>query len=239
MRYTLISLFPDLLRPWLRESLIGKAIERGLLSVEVVDLRAFGLGRHRSVDDTPYGGGAGMVIRPDVAVAAIESVLPADEIILLSPAGEPFTQKVAEELAIKSHVVLLSGRYEGFDARVEAFVTRTLSIGDYVLMGGEVAALAVLEATARLIPGVIGDPKSHREDSFVRGLLDYPQYTRPPEFQGLRVPEVLLTGHHQEVERWRRREALRRTLLLRPELLRQARLGALEAAWLAELDREE
>lgn len=238
MRYTILTLFPGLVRPWLSESLLKKALEKGLLSVEVVDLRAFGLGRHRTVDDTPYGGGAGMVIRPDVAVAALESVLPADEVILLSPAGEPFTQGLAEELAQRSHLVLLSGRYEGFDARVEAFVTRVLSIGDYVLMGGEVAALAVLEATARLLPGVIGDPQSHREDSFVRGLLDYPQFTRPPEFRGLGVPEVLLTGHHQEVARWRRKEALRRTLLFRPDLVREAKVGALEAQWLAEMDRE-
>ncbi|GAB5601789.1 tRNA (guanosine(37)-N1)-methyltransferase TrmD [Thermus sp. FJN-A] len=238
MRYSILTLFPGLIRPWLSESLLKRAAAEGLIQVEVVDLRAFGLGRHRSVDDTPYGGGAGMVIRPDVAVAAVESVLPADEVILLSPAGEPFTQRVAEELATREHLVLLSGRYEGFDARVEAFVTRALSIGDYVLMGGEVAALAVLEATARLIPGVIGDPESHRQDSFVRGLLDYPQYTRPPEFRGLVVPLVLRSGNHQEVERWRRKEALRRTLALRPELVRQARLGAAEALWLAELDRE-
>lgn len=238
MRFSILTLFPGLILPWLSESLIKRARERGLIQVQVVDLRAFGLGRHRTVDDTPYGGGAGMVIRPDVAVAALESVLPADEVILLSPAGEPFTQKAAEELAGKEHVVLLAGRYEGFDARVEAFVTRSLSLGDYVLMGGEVAALAVLEATARLLPGVIGDPESHREDSFVRGLLDYPHYTRPAEFRGLRVPEVLLSGNHQEVERWRRREALRKTLVLRPELLREARVGPLEAQWLAELDRE-
>ncbi len=237
MRYTILTLFPGLIRPWLEESLLEKAIARGLLRVEVVDLREFGLGRHRTVDDTPYGGGAGMVIRPDVAVAAIEAVLPADEVILLSPAGKPFTQEEAAELAGKDHLVLLCGRYEGFDARVEAFVTRTLSLGDYVLMGGEVAALAVLEATARLVPGVIGDPKSHLEDSFVRGLLDYPQYTRPPEFRGLRVPEVLLSGNHPEVERFRRREALRRTLELRPDLLARARIGPLEALWLAEMDR--
>lgn len=136
MRYTILTLFPGLIRPWLSESLLKKAQERGLIQVEVVDLRAYGLGRHRTVDDTPYGGGAGMVIRPDVAVAALEAVLPADEVILLSPAGEPFTQRVAEELAQRDHLVLLSGRYEGFDARVEAFVTRSLSIGDYVLMGG-------------------------------------------------------------------------------------------------------
>ncbi|GAA6733663.1 tRNA (guanosine(37)-N1)-methyltransferase TrmD [Thermus oshimai] len=238
MRYSILTLFPGLVRPWLEESLIQKAIAKGLLQVEVVDLRAFGLGPHRTVDDTPYGGGPGMVIRPDVAVAALESVLPADEVILLSPAGVPFTQKVAEELAQKAHLVLLSGRYEGFDARLEAFATRVLSVGDYVLMGGEVAALAVLEATARLVPGVIGDPLSHREDSFVRGLLDYPHYTRPPLFRGMGVPEVLLSGHHGEVLRFRRKEALKRTLLFRPELLGRARLSREEVAWLAELDRE-
>lgn len=238
MRYSILTLFPGLIRPWLSESLLKKAQERGLIQVEVVDLRAFGLGRHRTVDDTPYGGGAGMVIRPDVAVAALETVLPADEVILLSPAGEPFTQRMAEELAQKEHLVLLSGRYEGFDARVEAFVTRSLTIGDYVLMGGEVAALAVLEATARLVPGVIGDPESHQRDSFVRGLLDHPHYTRPPVFRGLGTPEVLLSGNHLEVDRWRRREALRKTLAVRPELVREARLGPLEALWLAEMDRE-
>lgn len=200
MRYTVITLFPNLVRPWLEESLLKKALERGLIRVEVVDLRAFGLGRHRTVDDTPYGGGAGMVIRPDVAVAALERALPADEVVLLSPAGRPFTQKVAEELAGKEHLVLLAGRYEGFDARVEAFATRILSIGDYVLMGGEVAALAVLEATARLVPGVIGDPQSHREDSFVRGLLDYPQYTRPPSSGGLGCPR---SSFRATTRRWR------------------------------------
>ncbi len=238
MRYTILTLFPGLIRPWLEESLLGRALAQGLIRVEVVNLRDFGLGRHRTVDDTPYGGGAGMVIRPDVAVMALEAVLPADEVILLTPSGTPFTQKVAEELAGKGHLVLLAGRYEGFDARVEAFATRLLSVGDYVLMGGEVAALAVLEATARLLPGVLGDPESHREDSFARGLLDYPAYTRPPEFRGLRVPEVLLSGHHGEVARFRRRQALERTLRWRPELLAQASLTREEVAWLAEMDRE-
>ncbi len=238
MRYTILTLFPRLLEPWLEESLIGKARAEGLIQVEVVDLRAFGLGRHRSVDDTPYGGGAGMVIRVDVAVAALEAIGPADEVILLAPDGEPFRQRMAEELAQKGHLVLLSGRYEGFDARLEAFITRKISIGDYVLMGGEVAALAVLEATARLVPGVIGDPLSHREDSFVRGLLDYPQYTRPPLFRGLGVPEVLLSGNHRAIEAWRRREALYKTLRARPDLLKEARLTWEEARLVAELDQE-
>jgi len=199
LRYTVLTLFPGLIRPWTEEALIHRAIERGLLAIEVRDLRDFAKGRYRQVDDYPYGGGAGMVIRPDVAIPAIEAALPADEVILLTPAGTPFTQEVAEELAKKSHLVLVAGRYEGFDARVEHFVTRELSIGDYVLMGGEVAALAVIEATARLVPGVLGEPESTKEESFSWGLLDYPHYTRPPEYRGLRVPDVLLSGDHEKL----------------------------------------
>lgn len=238
MRYTILTLFPGLLRPWLSESLLERAIRKGLIEVRVKDLRDFAKDGHRTVDDAPYGGGPGMVIKPEVAVEAIEWALPADEVILLSPAGEVFTQETARDLAQKSHLVLLSGRYEGFDARVERFVSRVVSIGDYVLMGGEAAALVLLEATARLVPGVIGDERSHQEDSFSRGLLDFPQYTRPPVFRDLEVPEVLLGGNHKEIERFRRREALRRTLLLRPDLLSRARLGKEEVAFLAELDRD-
>ncbi|MGQ9735017.1 MAG: tRNA (guanosine(37)-N1)-methyltransferase TrmD [Thermaceae bacterium] len=238
MRYTILTLFPELIRPWLSESLLGRALERGLIQVQVKDLRDFSKDKHRTVDDTPYGGGPGMVIRPEVAVEAIEWASPADEVILLSPTGEVFTQEMARLLAGKSHLVLLAGRYEGFDARVERFVSRIVSIGDYVLMGGEVAALVLLEATARLIPGVIGDERSHQEDSFSRGLLDFPQYTRPSVFRGLEVPKVLLGGNHKEIEGFRRREALKKTLLLRPELLQKARLSQEEVAFLAELDRD-
>ncbi len=236
LRYTILTLFPGLVRPWTEEALLRRAIERGLIAVEIRDLRDFAKGRYRQVDDYPYGGGAGMVLRPDVVIPAIEAALPADEVILLSPSGTPFTQEVAEELAGKSHLVLVAGRYEGFDARVERFVTRELSIGDYVLMGGEAAAIAVLEATARLVPGVLGEPESVREESFAWGLLDYPQYTRPPEYRGLPVPEVLLSGDHERIRRWRRREALRRTLLRRPELLKEARLKAEDVFFLAEED---
>jgi len=239
LRYTVLTLFPGLVRPWTEEALLQRAIARGRLAIEVRDLRAHALGRYRQVDDYPYGGGAGMVLRPDVVIPAIEAALPADEVILLSPAGTPFTQRIAEELSQKSHLVLVAGRYEGFDARVEAFVTRELSIGDYVLMGGEVAALAVIEATARLVPGVLGEPGSVKEESFSWGLLDYPQYTRPPAYRGMPVPEVLLSGHHERIRRWRRAEALRRTLRRRPELLRSARLTAEDVLLLAELDAEE
>ncbi len=219
LRYTVLTLFPGLIEPWTKEALLAKAIQRGLIEINVRDIRDYAHDKHRQVDDYPYGGGAGMVLRPDVVVEAIEDQLPASEVILLTPAGEPLKQPLVEELATKEHLVLISGRYEGFDARVEEFVTRELSIGDFVLMGGEVAALAVIEATARLVPGVLGDPESHRLDSFSSGLLDYPQYTRPPEFRGLKVPDVLLSGHHGKVAEWRRREALRRTRERRPDLL--------------------
>lgn len=239
MRYSILTLFPDLVLPWTREAILGKAIESGLISVDVRDIRDFSTDKHRTVDDAPYGGGAGMVMRVDVVVNAIESTLPADEVILLSPSGALFNQKLAAELSTKKHLVLVSGRYEGIDARVEKYVTREVSLGDYVLMGGELGALAVLEATARLIPGVIGDPESHQRDSFASGLLDYPHFTRPPEFRGQGVPEVLISGHHAKIAEWRRREALKRTWKQRPELLAAAELSPQDQRWLNEFDSGE
>jgi tRNA (guanine37-N1)-methyltransferase len=236
MRYTILTLFPALVRPWTEESILQRAIERGLISVDVRDIRDYAEGKHRVVDDTPYGGGAGMVMRVDVVVRAIEAALPADEVILLSPAGKPFNQRMAEELARKDHLVLVAGRYEGIDARIERFITREVSIGDYVLMGGEVAALAILEATARLIPGVIKEAQSHQQDSFSTGLLDYPHYTRPSEFRGLGVPEILISGHHAKIAEWRRKQALKRTRERRPELLEVAELTPQDLAWLDEFD---
>jgi tRNA (guanine37-N1)-methyltransferase len=243
MRYTVYSLFPQLLAPWGEEALLGRAVRNGLIDLRFRDLRAFANDRHNKVDDTPYGGGAGMVIRVDVAARAIADARgeqpPPDEVILLSPSGEPFTQRLAAELAGKSHLCLLCGRYEGFDARAERLVDRELSVGDYVLMGGELAALALIESTARLIPGVLGDQESHRQDSFATGILDYPEFTRPASFQGMEVPEVLTSGHHGRVEAWRRREALRRTLARRPELLAEAELSEADLALLAELKKAE
>jgi len=236
MRYTILTLFPALVRPWTEESILQRAIERGLISVDVRDIRDYAEGKHRVVDDTPYGGGAGMVMRVDVVVRAIEAALPADEVILLSPAGKPFNQRMAEELARKDHLVLVAGRYEVIDARIEHFITREVSIGDYVLMGGEVAALAILEATARLIPGVIKEAQSHQQDSFSTGLLDYPHYTRPSEFRGLGVPEILISGHHAKIAEWRRKQALKRTRERRPELLEVAELTPQDLAWLDEFD---
>ncbi len=242
MRFTVYTLFSSLIEPYLQEGLLGKALRNELLSVELRDLRRFAGNRTNRVDDAPYGGGAGMVMRVDVAGQAVAELAqdtpPPTETILLSPAGEPLTQRLVEHFATLPHLAMISGRYEGFDARVERLVTREVSIGDYVLMGGELPALVVLEATARLLPGVLGDADSHRQESFSSGLLDYPEYTRPPSYQGHDVPEVLLSGHHGKVEAWRRLQALRRTFERRPELLESAPLSdeerALVARWRAE-----
>ncbi|WP_328774587.1 tRNA (guanosine(37)-N1)-methyltransferase TrmD [Deinococcus aquaedulcis] len=235
LTFSFLTLFPELLFPFAQEAILGKAAARGLIDVQLVNLRNFAQNKHLKVDDTPYGGGAGMVIRVDVAQRALESLPPADEVILFSPAGQPFTQAVAEELAGKRHLAFLCGRYEGFDARVETLVTRELSIGDFVMMGGEAAAACVLEAVARLRPGVLGDPASHQMDSFSSGLLDYPEYTRPPEWNGHAVPEVLRGGNHAAVAAWRREQALQRTLARRPDLLAQAPLTPQDSAALLAL----
>lgn len=241
MRFTVYTLFPGLLEPYLQEALLGRALRSGRLTVELRDLRRFAGNRTGRVDDAPYGGGAGMVMRVDVAGQALDELAldapPPSETVLLTPAGEPLTQGLVERFAAMPHLALISGRYEGFDARVEQLVTRQVSIGDYVLMGGELPALVLLEATARLLPDVLGDADSHRQDSFSSGLLDYPEYTRPPSYRGLDVPEVLLSGHHEKVAAWRRAQALRRTFERRPDLLEGAPLTeeerALVAAWRA------
>ncbi|MFN4252911.1 tRNA (guanosine(37)-N1)-methyltransferase TrmD [Deinococcus sp.] len=235
LTFSFLTLFPELLAPFAAEAIVGKARERGLLDVRLVNMRDFAGNRHHKVDDTPYGGGAGMVIRVDVAERALASLPAADEVILFSPAGQPFTQAVAEELAQRRHLVFLCGRYEGFDARTEGLVTRELSIGDFVMMGGEAAAACVLEAVARLVPGVLGDPESHQADSFSSGLLDYPEYTRPPEWRGQSVPDVLRGGNHGAVAAWRRGQALARTLARRPDLLVGAPLTPADTVTLGEL----
>ena len=223
MKYSICTLFPQLVTPWTEEGLLGRAVEKELISFDVYNLRDFSGNKHNKVDDTPYGGGAGMVIRVDVAARAIEAVKTdlgePDEIILLSPAGEPLTQTMAEELATKDHLCFICGRYEGFDARVEQLVTREVSIGDYVLMGGEVAALTIVEATARLRTEVIGSEESHQQDSFSSGMLDYPEYTRPLTYEGMTVPEVLTSGNHGKVDAWRKEMAVTRTKERRPDLL--------------------
>jgi len=238
MRIEVVTIFPELFEVPLQTSIIGRAVERGLVEFVLHDLREHGLGRHRSVDDEPYGGGAGMVMRPEPLFAAIEPLRAAGaHVILLDPAGARLTDALARELAATPHLALVSGRYEGIDERVRSLVDREVSIGDYVLTGGELPALVLIDAVTRLVPGVI-EAASHEGDSFATGLLEHPQYTRPEEFRGAAVPSVLLSGHHAEVERWRRREALRRTLERRPDLLRDASLTPDDLAALEELRAE-
>ncbi len=236
MRIDVVTLFPELVEVPLRTSIIGRAADAGIVEFGIHDLRAHGLGRHRSVDDYPYGGGAGMVMRPEPLFAAIEPLRAAGaHVILLDPAGEPLTDALARELATRLHLVLVCGRYEGIDERVRSLVDREVSIGDYVLTGGELPALVLVDAVTRLVPGVI-QAASHEGDSFASGLLEHPQYTRPEEFRGMRVPDVLLSGHHGEVDRWRRREALRRTAERRPDLLEAVSLSDTDRRTLEDLD---
>jgi len=214
-----LTLFPAMISEPLRESIPGRILERGLATVRVRDLREFGLGKHRSVDDTPYGGGAGMVMRVEPVVAAIETIRrPESTVILLDPGGEVFTQARAGDLATRQHLVFVCPRYEGVDERIRAFVDLELSIGDYVVTGGELPALVVIDAVMRLLPGAIDDA-STAEESFSAGLLEYPQYTRPPSFRGMDVPGILTSGDHGAVEAWRRDRARERTKARRPDLL--------------------
>lgn len=226
MRIEVVTIFPDLVDGPLATSIVGRAAESGLVEFGIHDLREHGLGRHRSVDDYPYGGGAGMVMRPEPLFAAVEPLRAAGAVtVLMDPAGERLNDALARELAAIPHLALICGRYEGIDERVRTLVDREVSIGDYVLTGGELPALVLIDALVRLVPGVITEA-SHEGDSFASGLLEYPQYTRPERFRDLTVPSVLLSGHHGEVDRWRRREALRRTLERRPDLLDAASLSA-------------
>ena len=218
-----VTLFPAMFPGPLAESIPGRALERGLAEIRVHDLRAWGLGRHRSVDDYPYGGGAGMVLRPEPVAEALRALRrPDSTVILLDPAGEPFRQRRAHDLAGRPHLILVCPRYEGVDERIRGLVDLELSIGDYVLSGGELPALVVMDAVLRLLPGAI-DAASTEEESFAAALLEYPQYTRPAEFEGRRVPDVLLSGDHGAVARWRREQALERTRRRRPDLLEEAR----------------
>jgi len=228
MRIHVVTLFPDLFEPLLRTTLVGKAVQAGRLQVDLCDLRPFGIGRHLKIDDTPCGGGSGMVMRVDCVVACLESVdersLPEHRPhrVLLTPQGARVEQSRIAELSGRPSLVLVCGRYEGFDERIRCFVDEEISLGDFVIAGGEVAAMAVIEAVARLLPGVLGNEASAAEESFsprTSGLLEYPQYTRPVEFRGMKVPDVLLGGNHVAIASWRRQQSLTRTTERRPDLL--------------------
>ncbi len=242
MRFDVFSLFPSVIRPYLEISILQRAIEKGLLEVHLHDIRAYATDKHHITDDAPFGGGGGMVMKPEPIFTAVESVLgspPACPVILLTPQGRTYTQQVASELAGYSHLALLCGRYEGIDERVrEHLVTDEISIGDYVLTGGELPALILIDSITRLIPGALGDPDGAQDDSFASGLLEYPHYTRPAEFRGWHVPEVLLSGNHAEIARWRRQQALLRTWKRRPDLLEKADLSESDRRFLASLGKE-
>ena len=244
MKLDIVTIFPRMVEAGLAEGVIGRGIERRILDIQVHDLRDYTTDRHRSVDDVPYGGGPGMVMKPEPLARAVEDIRmrrgEPGAVILLSPQGRKFTQIEAVRMSALPHLVLLCGRYEGMDERVRtAVATDELSIGDYVLSGGELPALVVVDAVCRLVPGVVGDVRSVEQDSFSRGLLDYPHYTRPSEFAGQKVPDVLLSGHHEEVRRWRKMTALRRTLDRRPELLNTAALDDEERRMLDEIRKEQ
>lgn len=242
MRIHVLTLFPEMVEPVLSASIIGKARDKGIVSIGVVNFREYSTSKHGSVDDTPYGGGGGMVLMPEPIFRAVEH-LPlehkAPRIILTCPQGETFTQKKAEELAKEEELVIICGHYEGYDERIrEHLVTDELSIGDFVLTGGEIAALAIVDSVVRLLPGALGNESSAVQDSFTTGLLEHPHYTRPADFRGWTVPEVLLSGHHERIAEWRHREALRRTWLRRPDLLEGRELSKREEAWIREFESE-
>ncbi len=239
----IVTLFPDLFTSPLKESILGKAQERGVVRVTIHDLRDHTEGKHRVADDAPYGGGVGMVLKPEPIIRCLEAINaeagPATR-VLLTPQGTPFSQEMARRLAKEERLVLVCGRYEGVDERIRLHYTDLeVSIGDYVLAGGEIPALVVLDSTVRLLPGAVGDERSIREDSFEAGLLDHPHYTRPAEVEGLEVPEVLLSGDHEAIRLWRRKESLRRTRARRPDLFASAPLTDEDRTLLKEIEAEE
>jgi tRNA (guanine37-N1)-methyltransferase len=242
MRFDVLTLFPEMFTSPLRESILGRAIEKGLIEIRTINIRNFALDKHQIVDDTPYGGGQGMVMKVEPIARVIEWVKaenPSAWTIYLTPQGKPFNQGMAVSLSSHSHLILLCGRYEGIDERVrDLFVDEEISIGDYVLTGGELAAMVIIDAISRLLPGVLGSDRSADQDSFSQSLLEHPQFTRPFDFRGSHVPEVLLSGNHSAISLWRKREALRRTLERRPDLLNKANLSYEDKKLLEEILQE-
>ncbi|MBW2599428.1 MAG: tRNA (guanosine(37)-N1)-methyltransferase TrmD [Deltaproteobacteria bacterium] len=239
MAFDILSVFPEMFQSTLGSSLIKKSIEKGLVEVNLHDIRDYTRDRHRTTDDAPYGGGGGMVMKVEPVANALKGIIPAGDktpVILLSPQGETFKQKIAEELSQYSRIVLICGHYEGIDERIrEHLIDREISIGDYVLSGGELPAMIVVDAVSRLVPGFVGNSESVLYDSFSTGLLEGPHYTRPREYENWKVPEVLFSGHQKKIDEWRRRESLKRTLQRRPDMLRQTDLTEEDKRMLEEL----
>ncbi|MCL6633372.1 MAG: tRNA (guanosine(37)-N1)-methyltransferase TrmD [Alicyclobacillus herbarius] len=236
----ILTLFPDMFRGVLSESILKRAVERGHVRFELINFRDFAPDRHRTVDDYPFGGGVGMVLKPQPIFDAVDDIrtrvgsVTNERVLLMTPAGRPFTQSFAEELAdTNGRLIFICGHYEGFDERIaEHLATDEVSLGDFVMTGGEIAAMAMIDAIVRLLPGVLGNEASAKDESFVSGLLEYPQYTRPADFRGLTVPDILLSGHHERIRRWRHRQALWRTWRRRPDLLERVALSADDRALL-------
>jgi tRNA (guanine37-N1)-methyltransferase len=241
MRFDVLTLFPELFSSFLKETILGRAVKAGLVDIRLVSIRSFARGRHLVADDRPFGGGEGMVMKPGPISRALESIDRTKDrslVLLLTPQGRPFDQPLAWELSRMEQIILICGRYEGVDERIRTnYVDLELSIGDYVLSGGETAAMVLIDAVSRLVPGVLGGERSAQEDSFEEGLLEYPQYTRPRVFKNQEVPEVLLSGDHEKIRVWRRTESLKRTLQRRPDLLDKAKLTEEDRRILAKLRR--
>lgn len=228
MLIQVLTLFPEMFESPFQSSILKRAQEQQLVKFRYIDFREYTIDRHRMVDDTPYGGGSGMVLKPDPIFRALQDakeIKPNAKVILMTPQGETFQQATARNLAELNHLIIICGHYEGFDERIRSWVDLELSIGDYVLTGGELAAMVISDAVVRLIPGVLGSEESAVHDSFTEELLDYPQYTRPYEFEGMKVPDILLSGHHANIESWRREQAMLRTAKRRPDLMEKAKLA--------------
>ena len=242
MKISVFTLFPEMFHA-LNASLLGKAQEKNVLEIEIINFRDYSEDKHKKVDDTPFGGGVGMLLKPEPLINALEANLDYSkdnlEIILLSPQGKTFTQIEANHLAKKDHLAFVCGHYEGFDERIRSFVTAEYSIGDYVLTGGELPAMVMIDSISRLIRGVIKESASYEEDSFFKGLLEYPQYTKPRSFRNMDVPDILLSGHHANIKKWQKKEAIRRTLQRRPDLLQQYEFSKEEAKLYREVLEEE
>lgn len=243
MRFDVFTLLPQVIQPYLEASILQRAIQNNLLEVHIHDIRAWTVDKHHITDDAPFGGGGGMVMKPEPIFNAVEDVTgspPGCPVILLTPQGRTYNQQIAQELAVQPRIALLCGRYEGIDERVrEHLVTDEISVGDYVLTGGEIPALLLIDSIARLIPGALGDPDGAMDDSFASGLLEYPHYTRPAEFRGWRVPDVLLSGNHARIERWRRDQSILRTYRRRPDLLDKLELSKKDSQFLEKIKQPE
>ena len=238
MKIDILSLFPEMFEGFLHTSIIKRAIEKGVVEIHVHDFREFAHDRHKSVDDTPYGGGQGMVLMCQPLLDCLKTVVDKDAlVILMSPQGQTFSQKMAVDLTNEKHLIIICGHYEGFDERIRDYVDMEISIGDYVLTGGELSSMVITDAVTRLLHGAIREA-SHEDDSFSDGLLEYPQYTKPAEYDGAKVPEVLLSGHHENIRKWRLKQSLKRTYLRRPDLLRDRAFTKEEAKLMEEIQAE-